>query len=355
MRQPSTLADRMQMRWPSRGPVRGRHGFTIIELLVVITIMALLMGLMLPAVQSAREAARKLQCRNNLKQIALAVHNYHDTYSRLPPGGTTSARATEAFTGFEWRTSPFVSILPYLDQAPLFNDYNPNCGTGGCIEIPGRSFPQGTVVNADLNILRCPAATVGNLHGIPAEGHLGTAGAGAASYSSYAFNAGRKFGASPTMYFLGYQMQRGPTLAGAFAPNSSVRIGDIRDGTTMTILVAEAEHDDSRTNVAACCRGSSAVARNAYHAYWTECDLHSLRSTEMHPFRSIGDCMEATGLPSSRWVECAKTFGGPHLSVVNVGFCDGAVRTVSDFIDIRIWQGLGTINGGEVVNDGDLE
>src|SRR5687768_12322516 len=99
---------------------RLRRAFTLIELLVVIAIIAVLIALLLPAVQQAREAARRTQCKNNLKQLGLAIHNYHDTYTRLPiqRGGTDGAAAE---TNNKLEMSAFVGLLPYIEQAPLFN------------------------------------------------------------------------------------------------------------------------------------------------------------------------------------------------------------------------------------------
>ena len=95
-----------------------RRGFTLIELLVVIAIIAILIALLLPAVQQAREAARSSQCKNNLKQLGLAMHNYHDTYKMFPPDNTfTKGKiATSSIPAWGWGTY----LLPYLDQAPLF-------------------------------------------------------------------------------------------------------------------------------------------------------------------------------------------------------------------------------------------
>src|SRR4051794_21890252 len=95
-----------------------RRGFTLIELLVVIAIIAVLIALLLPAVQAAREAARRAQCVNNLKQIGLALHNYHDTVGSFPPGGQSAP--SYAGTWFNWLTS----ILPQIEQMPLYNATN---------------------------------------------------------------------------------------------------------------------------------------------------------------------------------------------------------------------------------------
>src|SRR6187455_2473364 len=94
-----------------------RRGFTLIEMLVVIAIIAILVALLLPAVQQAREAARRSQCKNNLKQIGLAMHNYHDTFNGFPNGGIASSVGG-------WGLSWYIRILPYIDQAPVFNGIN---------------------------------------------------------------------------------------------------------------------------------------------------------------------------------------------------------------------------------------
>src|SRR5688500_4365529 len=105
-------------------PVPRRRGFTLIELLVVIAIIAVLIALLLPAVQQAREAARRTQCRNNLKQIGLALHNYHDVHNTFPMGycaGMTYVDgASDTSPGWSWATY----ILPQLDQGPLYNQFN---------------------------------------------------------------------------------------------------------------------------------------------------------------------------------------------------------------------------------------
>src|SRR5438132_1760143 len=105
---------------------RLKQGFTLIELLVVIAIIAVLVALLLPAVQQAREAARRSQCKNNLKQMGLAVHNYHDTFGKYPPGSVApspsggAANPTTCYMGWG------IALLPNIDQGPLYNQYNSN-------------------------------------------------------------------------------------------------------------------------------------------------------------------------------------------------------------------------------------
>jgi prepilin-type N-terminal cleavage/methylation domain-containing protein len=101
-----------------------KRGFTLIELLVVIAIIAVLIALLLPAVQQAREAARRTQCKNNMKQMGLGIHNYESTYSRMPSSGEGHSPAAGVCQRIMFPTSTFTAILPYIDQAPLYNRFN---------------------------------------------------------------------------------------------------------------------------------------------------------------------------------------------------------------------------------------
>src|SRR6476660_7260964 len=110
---------------PNRGSARGPgHGFTLIELLVVIAIIAVLIALLLPAVQAAREAAQRSQCVNNLKQLALAVHNYQSSNSVLPAQSISSAEATQNAESWGWGYGWPLAILPHMEQQPLFDVFN---------------------------------------------------------------------------------------------------------------------------------------------------------------------------------------------------------------------------------------
>jgi prepilin-type N-terminal cleavage/methylation domain-containing protein len=141
-------------------PSLSRRGFTLIELLVVIAIIAILIGLLLPAVQKVREAAARAKCSNNLKQIALAVHNYHDTNAKLPPWGFDFATPPTP-NPFGPQTEGFsflAQILPYIEQGNLLNIVNINHSVADPVNLPP---PYGTSVGGgtQISIYDCPSAT----------------------------------------------------------------------------------------------------------------------------------------------------------------------------------------------------
>lgn len=197
------------------------RGFTLIELLVVIAIIAILIALLLPAVQQAREAARRTQCKNNLKQIGLAMHNYHDVYGMFPLGGC----AKPGGLGMDISIGAFASILPFIDQGNLKGLY--------VDETPWETqTPQvgGTVIKAFL----CPSNTGGEVTEIPPL---------AALYPVAADNG--KFGACDYLMSKGadpewcvFPSQNGSTV-GMFGINVTTRFRDMTDGSSNTICVGE--------------------------------------------------------------------------------------------------------------------
>jgi prepilin-type N-terminal cleavage/methylation domain-containing protein/prepilin-type processing-associated H-X9-DG protein len=213
-------------------PVRPRRsGFTLIELLVVIAIIAILIALLLPAVQQAREAARRTQCKNNLKQIGLALHNYHDIFGQFPMGYLDTENVSANDGGWSWQTM----ILPQLDQAPLFNqldlNYRPH-GTPGAISDPaGRN---NTGVSTPQTVFSCPSDVKPPTDPIHNSGNTGYHPNLATS--SYCGSLG-PFDARGCSGASGPPVD--PRHIGLFTTNNTRRLRDLVDGSSNTIAVGE--------------------------------------------------------------------------------------------------------------------
>jgi len=219
-----------------------KRGFTLIELLVVIAIIAVLIALLLPAVQAAREAARRTQCKNNLKQIGLALHNYHDSFNTFPPGWVFDPRRTqEQYAGNMWGWNAY--ILPMMDQANMYNQINFSQGFPGGLTLAGGDQPEGpgSVHGVEVNpitSLRCPSdrdlVQVSYRKG--GGNNIGVLGA----RSNYP-------GVHPGVIVGGVQLGFVDTTApntlahqgGTFGGNSKIGLRDMVDGSTNAIVVGE--------------------------------------------------------------------------------------------------------------------
>ncbi len=187
--------------------MKDRQAFTIVELLVVIAIIGLLVALLLPAVQAAREAARRLSCRNNLKQLGLAVQLYHDAFKQVPSG--VIDLDDNARVG---RHSGFALLLPYLEQENLHADYNFN--------VSWQTSSNASLAAVRLSVLLCPSSP----DDLPQDG--GRPG----SPTHYAFSKGP----------LAYLCRQPLPIRGMFDINSKIRMADIIDGTSQTFALGEA-------------------------------------------------------------------------------------------------------------------
>ncbi|HEY1066704.1 MAG TPA: DUF1559 domain-containing protein [Pirellulales bacterium] len=285
---------------------RGRRslGFTLIELLVVITIIAILIALLLPAVQAIRRAASTAQCSNNLKQISLAFHNYHGVHKAFPAAQPT------AMTFY----SPFTAALPHLEGARMFDLYNLNA--------PSSDASNLAVVQQTIPAYTCPAMALPRA--IP-----NTTCNEVYAPASYLVNSGTK------SFFNG-----GPD-DGAFAreSNGKIRIASIADGTSNTLMVGEGDYGLKGYNFTSgpCVgqpRGGVVAWAMAYAGY------------------SIGSTV---GVYNSDKVVTAnmefQTFRSDHESGCNFAFCDGAVRFVAETIDPTILNALATREGREVISE----
>lgn len=306
---PSKMSNRTAARGGSTGPIRG---FTLIELLVVIAIIAILIALLLPAVQQAREAARRSECKNHLKQIGLALHNYHDINRAMPPGwfGVNASGQPDPNgpTGWGWASQ----LLPMLDNAPLYNQCNFNVSVGDSVN----ETPRTTV----LHFYRCPSDTG------PDEWELHAAGGGAAlarfATANYVANFGTEKLEGCTMLGAGQQCRSD----GTFYHNSATRFRDITDGLSTTFLVGE-----RRT-----------VADRDWYSAWA-----GVVAAGDDPFvRILGSTDHVPNSPATHFDD----FGSYHSGGAHFLMGDGAVRFVSDHIDLGVYQSLATRQGGEAVS-----
>ncbi|MCA9059295.1 MAG: DUF1559 domain-containing protein [Planctomycetaceae bacterium] len=302
-------------------PARSR-GFTLIELLVVIAIIAILIALILPAVQQAREAARRTQCRNNLKQIGLALHNYHDAHGCFPPGWiavdpvTRMHAAHHAGSGVGWGTM----ILPYLEQVNLYNQFNPNVWISDPLNKP--------FLNTTVPTYLCPSDPQPERWQIEEEGSPGTvlAELPTANY----------IGAFGTEELDGCENPPGTAPVatngqcrgnGILYHNSRTKMRDITDGTTNTFVVGE-----RRTN-----------PDLGWYSTWAGMVPEGEESFQ----RILGSADHAPNDPSAHFDD----FSSVHTGGAQFLLGDGSCRFISENIDRKVYQSLATIRGGEVVGE----
>lgn len=326
------------------------RGFTLIELLVVIAIIAILIALLLPAVQQAREAARRSTCKNHLKQIGLALHNYHDTFLRFPIGEQSPV----------WRSNWRAPILPYLDQAPAYNQMNFSIGSStigfASQGSSGYGFGTGAGTNEILKTLRVPVYNCpSSPHSNAANGsanvvnnselgqtmdYVGIAGAtpdpsGATNFCS-AVSAG---------YGLGTYCNNG-----LLVPNESFRMRDVTDGTSNTIIVAEqsgqVNNVDSRSNYYG---GWSGITRGGRASSFTATVWGSGTTTVMYSPNSFWNT--SAGDEAYRTYGANTIIGSYHTGGTHVLLTDGAVRFISDNLDFSTLANICSKADGQVLGE----
>jgi prepilin-type N-terminal cleavage/methylation domain-containing protein/prepilin-type processing-associated H-X9-DG protein len=361
--------------WLKRRGGRG-GGFTLIELLVVIAIIAILIGLLLPAVQKVRDAAARMSCQNNLKQIGLALHNYHDVNGKLPPAKINSGSAQDptqnfyngqawSLTGRTWRNGQpvvkvyghtgFTLLLPYIEQDNLYRQYNfqiPSTHESweayNGAHDPGdlANFPNGVtgtsneaVVGTLVKTYVCPA----DENPPPVENYSLSGGYWAYSgpsqrRSNYLFNCYKA-----TDYTSSYSP--GSSSAGPFGTNGAASLQQIRDGTSNTIAVGEARQQMCSTYFGP--RWGAGV-HTAVHGYVPDRRFHI--NYPAGRFKDDKLCWYS-GIPDRiAQLQYAWGFGSWHTGGANFVMCDGSVHFLPDAMSFPVFQALCSINGGEVVS-----
>jgi len=224
-----------------RRNVGRRFGFTLIELLVVIAIIAVLIGMLLPAVQKVREAAARAQCQANLKQIGIALHNHQNNKSQLPPGCTTDAAPFGSGGG--WGSSWMVFLLPYIEQDNVYNQWQFTGGNSGYVNANNRNLTtQANTSALMLNLYRCPSSPLakeaqnGGLHVMMAN-YVGISGAANQALTGTGYTESRIDNSAGAVTCCS---GGGPASAGGVLfRGSQVKITDITDGSSNTMIVSE--------------------------------------------------------------------------------------------------------------------
>ncbi|HLW67659.1 MAG TPA: DUF1559 domain-containing protein [Gemmataceae bacterium] len=316
-----------------------RKAFTLIELLVVIAIIAILIGLLLPAVQKVRAAAARIQCENNLKQLGLAAHNYHDTYGRLPPGiNLPVSNQSGALFPSDWELSQgiysyppvpgqffslFEALLPFFEQDNLQKNLN---------------FSQREYINCNgpnsygaqvIKILICPSDMMpqGNVTVYQNQYYFGM--------NSYGGNGGTY------AYYYDFGKLKSD---GIFFINSTINIQQITDGTANTVMFGERYHYD---------KGWTSGSTNIGNlGGWAWANFNATEDYILSARVPINYTIPAgqPNPPSFTYTDpriCA--FGSGHTGGANFGLCDGSVRFIPDSTDLATLQALCTRNGGEPV------
>jgi prepilin-type N-terminal cleavage/methylation domain-containing protein/prepilin-type processing-associated H-X9-DG protein len=350
-----------------RPPSPPKTGFTLIELLVVIAIIAVLIGLLLPAVQKVREAANRMKCSNNLKQIGLALHNYENTHGVFPPGQIH----THPTAGEPGKTVWGICLLPYLEQTNLANRYDTNVlQTANMPRLAPRNLE---VIQTVVQTYLCPTDPNQNRLENPGTGSMLNVRLATSSYK--AMSGASPYGFSPATTVGGNFFDLSALATRPEPPAQSVydavftnpappsswrgllhvvhetqlpgvvrsfvrsceRHGNITDGTSNCVAVAEYH---TRTEYA---RGRAfwGYARNQY----------SLASAFFAAATRLPDGRECERLTTGvMWdPACIRTTSGFHPGGFNSVFADGSVRFIPQNIDGRVWMALATIAGGEVI------
>jgi len=316
---------------------KSRRGFTLIELLVVIAIIAILIGLLLPAVQKVREAAARMQCTNNLKQLALAAHSYHDANNGLPPARDAMNLSTHVF------------LLPYIEQDNLFRQIDLNSQYNSASNAVARATPVKTFICPSDPVVSVPAGWAGNNYYVnQGSGILWGLPPGDASNVNFGL----------------------PAPNGPFFLGSKTTLLAITDGTSNTALMSERRKGDFNNGLStpltdtfwlgqavglypntpdeAVAIATGLDTSNLTYQGMSDVGAPWIRgyhSTTVY-FHVVAPNSRSCMYPSGRIATAANSM---HTGGVNVALCDGSVRFINSSISLVNWRSLGSRAGGEVV------
>ncbi|HQX50187.1 MAG TPA: DUF1559 domain-containing protein [Planctomycetaceae bacterium] len=335
---------------------RSKRGFTLIELLVVIAIIAILIALLLPAVQQAREAARRTQCKNNLKQIGLALHNYHDTHSVFPVGQMRSDSSAIQCNSVGWSGM----ILPYIEQAPLYNTIN---WSKFGVNFTGSTsttteWTDGGVMQAALQTMipafRCPSS--GDPANVSHDGitkrvpcnYIGVQ-SGAIGNPGYAWKGEYKSHMDDSMSLNDFGGGGGGhyRMHGVLVPLHVTSMALVTDGTSNTALVGEALNKWTLSN---------GQTRLIEHHYIGSNNSNDNAHYHLGSLGAVINFATNTDGNGAAWGagfddnDLRLAFSSRHTGGAQFVLTDGSVKFLSENVDHSIRLGLGSRDGGEVIS-----
>lgn len=338
---------------------RRRTGFTLVELLVVIAIIGVLVSLLLPAVQAARETARRMRCSNHLRQLALAAHNYHATYNKLPPSTIVDTSIASTSNNGAWGVHG--RLLNFIEQT----------GLSDSVDLDQPWDDQSAIDGVKVPVFACPSD--------PGSDDVRTFDDGRPSLypTNYGFNFGTWFVFDPDTTAAGHA--RGSD--GMFYPNSFLGFRDCFDGTSSTLLAAEvlgwtpymrnggpaaAYPADSPPSTAAEVAINAATGSQykiTGHTEWPDGRVHHTGfTTTLVPGTDVqfvdpsgntvdinyNSWQEGKFGPAGRPTYAAVTSRSRHTGLVQTAMVDGSVNAVTQQIDLQLWRAMGTPRGREV-------
>lgn len=307
---------------------RQQRGFTLIELLVVIAIIAILIALLLPAVQQAREAARRSTCKNKLKQLGLALHNYHDTFNRLPPAyvetaarrGSSGGTCTTGGT----RSAPWtILILPYIEQSTLYNKFDFNAKFRNLQNGSGDAVNETLQEQRNVNF-ECPSDPNSN-ESLANNNYLGVQGGGDYTAMAAIGKACRAY--NIRTYFFN----------GIFYSDSSTRMRDITDGSSNVFMLGE-----SRYQTLWASSGSAAT----YWMTWATTSWGDAPAQVGGTYLPINGSSFVPHRDGYKLEVATSYFGSNHIGGAHFLMGDGSVHFISENIDLSTYQTLGVIADG---------
>jgi len=322
-----------------------RSAFTLIELLVVIAIIAILIGLLLPAVQKVRDAAARMECSNNLKQIGLALHSYHDAYKGFPKGCAPDVDAN-GNAQYSWGSSWKVWILPYVEQGNIYNKWQFTANSGYV-----NSNNLQWVNRITISVYRCPASPLPDFYASSYNnGYI-------EMFTSYVGISGSSI--DPTCSNGGAGLVSG---SGILFPNSKVRMTDISDGTSNTMLVGE-QGDHLRDTAGTAIPGSfTAITSQGPHG-WT---MGANGDTRIPPGYQNGGDNREFNCTTVRWMIGQRGLGNTsgngthdntganiplssgHSNGINALYADGSVHFITNSTPLLVLQRLASKDDGQV-------